>query len=177
MKTLWRLVFMYFPVAFLAVLALLSFWLSPSAEDGKRPVFTAALEQAHYLRLDGNSALQMRAMRMEQTSVGHVKLHQPQLKQMTNDSQLVLHGDSGHALHGDSRLSVFFDQVSGIIEQPSGNITLHADVVSYDADSGVLAGKQPIFQGQLGQLSGDSFQWDVADGVKIQGRVESIYYR
>ncbi len=161
----------------LAILAALSFWLSPLEELLPPPAYSAVLFDAHYSRPQDMEAFKLDARRIEYVA-GEASLYDLQLSQQLENGRMVLKGERGTAMRGEqAQRRVFIYDVNGHIESAGRRLTLRAEEVVYDTDEGVLFGRQAHIQDALGDLRGDQFWWNPEGGIKMEGNVKSVYQR
>ncbi len=174
--TSWRA---FFPVyAPLLALTAASFWLSPDLARAPPPDYSVALHDARYTRAAADGALHLAAGRMEYDG-GVARLFELQLSRRTADGgRVVLRGESGAARRGEDGGRQFtIENVRGEIEGGGRLLTLRAESVFYDTADGALSGRSPRISGGGGELRGDRFVWRAESGWKVEGDVESVYFR
>lgn len=177
MKTIRWMLVAYAPLLFLAALAAVSFWLSPGEAPPAPPVYAVALQQARYVRLQPGGTLRISAARVEQKKTDSAELHDLRLQQDGDNSRVVLTGKNGTVEFGGKHLKFTIVQAQGVVENNGRLLTLSAANAVYDPSSGALSGDKPQLRSNIGRLSGDSFVWSASGGLKVQGRVRSVYHR
>ena len=172
--TIFRLLPVYAPLLFLAAML---FWLAPPKEEPFTPSYTIAIDQARYTRVEDDGNFLVVAERIEQKTSDAAQLLGVEVTQENKNGRLVLRGARGEAIRQESGAMLTIQEANGVIESNGRRLTLSADNVLYDADSGKLSGGQSHIVFANGDLRADGFLWDPNMGLKARGNVKSVYQR